>query len=67
MTTYEKVMRLIKKKHPKMREFEREAHIGHATIPKWKTHSPNIKSLRKIADYFNVDVSELIGDDDGKD
>ncbi len=65
MGIYEKVTQICEERHIKMREVERQTHMGHATIAKWKDHSPTIKNVRKIADYLGVDICELIGDEDG--
>ena len=63
MSIYKKVMDLCKKNHISVRQLEREAHLGHATIAKWDKSSPTVKSVKKVADYFDIDICDLVGSD----
>ena len=41
--------------------------MGNGTVRGWKNSSPSIENLKKVADYFNITVDELISDPaDGK-
>lgn len=42
---------------------ERELGFGDGTIRKWKTASPTVGKLKRVADYFGVTVDELLRED----
>ena len=42
---------------------ERERGFGDGTIMKWKTASPTVGKLKRVADYFGVTVDELLRED----
>ena len=42
---------------------ERELGFGDGTITKWKTASPTIGKLKRVADYFGVTVDDLLRED----
>lgn len=39
----------------------KELKIGSASIKRWNTISPNVKSVEKVANYFGVSVDYLLG------
>lgn len=39
---------------------EKEVGIGNGVIAKWKTNSPRIDLLKKVADYFDCSVDDLL-------
>lgn len=41
-------------------ELERNAGLSNGLIGKWKTGSPRLENLRKVADYFGCPISELL-------
>lgn len=46
-------------------KLEKECGLGHATISKWDKSSPNLSSLKKVADYFGIPICELAEKYDG--
>nr|DAX17795.1 MAG TPA: repressor protein [Caudoviricetes sp.] len=46
---------------------ERELGFGDGTIIKWKTASPTVGKLKRVADYFGVTVDELLCEPDASD
>lgn len=42
---------------------EKRAKIGNGMVAKWETGSPRVDSLKKVADYFNCTVDELLRED----
>ena len=42
---------------------ERELGFGDGTITKWKTASPTVGKLKRVADYFGVTVDDLLRED----
>ena len=47
-------------------QFEKESGVGRGTAAKWDTNSPSIDKVSKAAEYFNVSVSCLIGEQNEK-
>ena len=45
-------------------ELEVRLGFGNGTISRWKTASPSIDKLQKIADFFNVSIDYLLERDD---
>lgn len=59
---YEKVVTLCRNNNLTIAKLERECKIGNGTVRGWKKSSPSIENLKKVADYFNITVDELISD-----
>ena len=57
---YEKVSDLCRKNNITIAKLERECVIGNGTIRGWKKSSPSVENLKKVADYFDITVDELI-------
>lgn len=68
MNSKEIVLDLLKKKRPdlSMAGLERELGIANGTIGKWNTATPSTKTAQKVADYFNVPLMYIFGEDDKK-
>lgn len=66
MTTYERIQELSKERGLSVRELGRKLDIGETTIYKWKTQTPKLDVLEKVADYFDVSVDYLVGRTDKK-
>ena len=66
MTFIDRLELLCKERHISKRKLEREAGLGTASTSKWKKEGsvPNQLSLEKVASYFGVTVSYLIGESD---
>lgn len=41
-------------------KLENELGFGAGTIYKWETASPSVQNLKKVADYFNCTIDELL-------
>lgn len=48
------------KRGKSIRQLEMEAKVGNGTITKWKTSSPTLESLEKVAEALGLDVTTLI-------
>ncbi len=57
---YENVLELAAKKGMSLSEIERKSGLAKGTISKWKTASPNLDSLKAVADALDVSVNRLI-------
>lgn len=56
----EKIEKLCEKKKTTITALERELGFGRCTILKWKKSSPSVDKLKKVADYFEISIDELI-------
>ena len=59
---FDNVKRLCEKNKISISKLENECGLGNATIKGWKNSSPTVESIKKVADYFNVTVDELIAE-----
>lgn len=57
---YENISRLCRVRGINICTLEREAGIGNGVVGKWRTQSPRLDTVKKVADYFNVTVDELM-------
>lgn len=46
-----------------IKELERIVGVGNATIAHWKSATPNLATLTKVADYFEVPLDVLAKED----
>ena len=61
MGVFERIQELCKLAGISVTSLEFKLGIGKGLIGKWRKNSPNIISLQKVADYFNVSVDYLLG------
>ncbi|WP_425756166.1 helix-turn-helix domain-containing protein [Ihubacter sp. rT4E-8] len=61
MTLVEKIRTLANQRNMSLPQLEIELGLGNGTISRWRTSSPNTDKLRKIADYFDVSMDDLLG------
>ena len=57
---YDNVASLCKTACISIARLEAETGIGNGTIGRWKKSSPNVDTVKKIADFFGVSVDRLI-------
>ncbi len=60
-TVYERVAMLCRLQGMSIRELEEKAGIGNGVVGKWRTKSPTLDSLEKVAKALRVPVITLIG------
>lgn len=60
MLIYENIKELADKKKIPLRKIEQKAGLSNGVISKWKTASPNVKSLQAVAKVLNVPVNTLL-------
>ena len=63
MSLVDNIKNLCNGKNTTLAGLERELEFGQGTIRKWDSSSPSVDKLQKIADYFNVPVDYLLGND----
>ena len=57
---YKHIQEICESKGITVGKLEKDLDFSNATIRKWKNSSPSIENLKKVADYFNITVDELI-------
>lgn len=61
---YRNVSRLSEERGLSIGALEKKMGFGKSTIAKWDKNSPRIDLLKKVADYFEVSLDELTGDEE---
>lgn len=56
----EKISQLCSEKEITVTELERKLDFGNSTIMKWKSSSPTVDKLKKVADYFGLTVDYFL-------
>lgn len=64
---YKRIQRICNSRGITVKKLERDLEFSNSTIRKWKTSSPSIENLKKVADYFGITVDELISEETGDD
>lgn len=61
MTIYDRIKDLANERGISIRELESQLHFSNGTMNKWRTSSPSIDKLQKVAEFFSVTIDYLIG------
>ena len=59
---YENIVSLCKSKNISVSKLEQETGLGNATIRTWRTSSPSVDRLKKVADYLGVTIDSLLSE-----
>lgn len=62
---YKRIQEICETNGITVSKLEKELAFSNATIRKWKTSSPSVENLKKVADYFDITVDELLATDEG--
>ena len=65
-TLYMKIRFLCKQNGISVSELEKRVGLGNATIRGWATCSPSVENLKKVTDFFNCTLDDLLADIYGK-
>jgi len=58
---YENIIKLASEKNLTIQKIEKSCQLGQGTISKWKeSNNPKIDSLKRVADFLEVTVEQLI-------
>lgn len=57
---YNRVRNLCRSNKISIAQLEKIIGLGHGTISKWKNVSPTLRSVKLVADYFNITLSDLL-------
>lgn len=60
MSIFDNIEQLAKEKGVSISKLESDCGMGNGTVRLWKTSSPTIKNLKKIADYFEVPIEYFL-------
>lgn len=60
MTIKEKISILAKENGLTLQKLEEELGFGGGTIHTWRTASPSVEKLKRVADYFGVSVDYFL-------
>nr|DAX04325.1 MAG TPA: repressor protein [Bacteriophage sp.] len=61
MELYERIKELAANKKISIRQLEETLKFGNGTINRWRTNTPGIDKIQKVADHFDVSVDYLLG------
>lgn len=56
----ENVRRLAKEKGKSLKDIEKELGFTTGSFSRWISHEPSVSTVMKIAEYFGVEVKELL-------
>lgn len=62
MGIVENIKELCVENNMSIPKLEKELGFGNGAIYTWRKGSPSIDKVRKVAEYFNVTVSKIIGE-----
>lgn len=57
---FDKIHALCKKKKISIHALEKTVKLGGGTIHTWRTSSPSVEKLKRVADYFGVSVDYFL-------
>ena len=64
---YDNVRELCLRNKISVSKLEKEVGLGNATVRNWKKSNPTVRTLRVVADYFDVSVDDLLKEDNQND
>lgn len=64
---YERIRDLAQQHKISLAELERSLQFSNGIISTWKFSNPSIDKVKKVANYFNVSIDYLLGNDDSVD
>lgn len=66
MNIYLVIRRLCEEKGITINQLETNVGLGHRLISRWADHSPNVDTLKKVADYLGVTIDYLLNQDESE-
>lgn len=57
---YDRIKELAKEKGVTIQQMERDLGLSERNSCKWNDSLPRVSTLKKIADYFNVTIEDLL-------
>lgn len=62
MPIYNNIKAVCKSRGVSISKLEEDLGFTRSSLYKWDRHQPSIGNLKKVADYFNITVDELISE-----
>ena len=62
----ERIQMLCKERGITLAQLQKEVGFGNGSIRRWDDHSPSIDKVKKIANYFEVNLNDLIIQEGGE-
>ena len=63
---YDTIRQLAESRGKSINMVEADCELSFGAIGKWNKSSPQVKNIRRVADYFGLTLDELLKMDDGK-
>ena len=63
---YENIKRIARQKGVSIYRIEKDLDLSNGMISKWSTSTPFVTNIRKVADYLNVPLEELMQEENEK-
>lgn len=60
MMIYDRVKALAKKRNVSIRKIEIDCGFSQGSVCKWNDISPSAEKVKKVADYLNTSVDEIL-------
>lgn len=60
---YDKIKKMCLERNISVTQLEKELDLGNGSIGKWTKCSPKATTLKKVADYFKVDINYFLEED----
>ncbi len=67
MNLYDKILELCKERQVSVASVEKACGLSHGVLRRWNVQSPSADRLQKVAQYFGVTISYLLGDTTDRD
>lgn len=61
---YNRIKVLAKEQGVSINKMEKDLEFGSSTISKWSKSIPSVDKLKKVADYLDVTIDELLRDEE---
>ena len=59
---YKNILNLCKEKKISVSKLEKETGLANGTVGKWRSFSPTIDNVKKVAEFFGVTIDSLVSE-----
>lgn len=59
---YTRIRELTNERNVSIRQVERDCNFANGTLSKWNKSIPSVENLKKVSNYFDVTIDELLED-----
>lgn len=63
MNITERISQMCESKGISINKLEQETGIGRGNVARWTDHSPSLDKIQRVAEYFGITVSDLLGEE----